>query len=136
MFYLAKNMRCSYDNYYCVITKGKMSKNFNRVKKSILSEMESARSHDGESWAHIMLTNSQRLTSVEDQKAFWFWIMDPTDETDIDLNFDECAPKEDIPAIFNVPVEDDEKTQTIECHNEVSKNGLITYIHTRCSEIN
>jgi len=96
--------------------------------------MKSARSHDGESWANIMLTNSQRLTTGEDQKAFWNWIMDPTDERDQVIEYTDCNTNEHIPAVYTVQDDTDEKTQTIECHNTVTRNGLTTYIHTRCGE--
>jgi len=109
-----------------------MSKNFERVKRNIIEEMKSIRSHDGESWARIMLTNSSRLTSEEDQKDFFRWILDPTDERDDKLEFCTYKPVETIPTAFSVQVDEgDEKSKTVECTNHVVKNGYTMFIDTR-----
>ena len=56
-----------------------MSKNFLRVKRDILRDMKEGH-HTQESWAKIMLEHTPYLKTDEDQKAFWNFILNPSDD--------------------------------------------------------
>ena len=56
-----------------------MSDNFKRVKRNMMRDIKGSPFHNAESWAHIMLQNIQYLTTVEDQKSFYDWILNPSD---------------------------------------------------------
>ena len=114
------------------IKENTMSKLFERVKRDILAEMKSARAHCGQSWSRIMLENASRLTTEADQKAFYEFILDPTDSRDQEITFEKCDPQENIPATFTIPVDTgDEKTEVVECSNHITRNGASMFIDTR-----
>ena len=48
-----------------------MTKTFEKVKKNILADIKSCKTHTAESWAQIMLKNTSRLTKDADQAQFW-----------------------------------------------------------------
>ena len=109
-----------------------MSKLFERVKRDILADMKSARAHTGQSWSRIMLENASRLKTEADQKAFYEFILDPTDSRDQEIQFEKYDPQENIPASFTIPVDTgDEKTEVVECSNHITRNGASMYIDTR-----
>jgi|TARA_B110001454_G_scaffold41216_1_gene40520 hypothetical protein len=111
-----------------------MSKNFQRVKRDILSEMANSGSHTGESWAQIMLKNVCYLETDQDQQAFWNWIMNPQDVRDVpELTFKPYNPDSVLVEQFSklsISSEDDEKSEEITLNNTIHKNGLTTYVLT------
>ena len=51
-----------------------MSELFREVKADIEKEIKETNFHTAASWADIMLHNSVRLTSMQDQHSFWKWV--------------------------------------------------------------
>ena len=111
-----------------------MSKNLNRVKKNIIKEMDNGRCHDGESWADIMLRNSMRIKTADDQKDFWQWVLDPSEECEIPIVFEEFDPNDiSVPEKFTVKLcgDEDEKECDQEFENHIQQIGLTTYIQCK-----
>ena len=114
-----------------------MSKNFLRVKRDILRDMKETAHHTQESWANIMLQHTQYLTTTEDQKSFWNFILNPNDERDY------VAPKFDTYDSADVVIEKyqkmsvveegDEKMEEVEItlENTQHREGMTVYIHTK-----
>ena len=107
---------------------------FERVKRNILRDMAGSKTHTSESWANIMLTHTNRLTDVKEQKKFWAWIQNPEDSEDIVDPIIETFEKhvEDIPSEVTVSYqhENDEKAQEIVLENTVERNGMAVFIKT------
>ena len=97
-----------------------MSENFLRVKRDILRDMKETPQHTQESWANIMLRNTQYLTTVEDQNSFWNFILNPADERDyvapefISYNSEDVAIKQFQKLKLHVTDESDEKMDDVE----------------------
>ena len=45
----------------------------------MLRDMKESPLHNAESWAQIMLQNTQYLKTIEDQKSFYDWIFNPSE---------------------------------------------------------
>ena len=100
---------------------------FEKAQARIMRDMASIRVHDGMTWANIMLKHTTQLTSLEEQKKFWNWMTNPSD-ADIDKTMEwEPVPEPvDIDGIVTAP----EDGTDIELVNEMSQNGLCTYVST------
>ena len=105
---------------------------FERVKRNILRDMAGNKCHTAMSWANIMLTNTARLTDVEQQKLFWAWLQNPMDdEREPPLcEIFEKHNMDDIPRFVTVPNPDEEKG-SIELEQEVTRNGATMFIKIR-----
>ena len=93
---------------------------FERVRRNILRDMASSKVHTAESWCNIMLSNTADLTNVEEQKKFWNFLQNPTDEErdpPICDVFEHC--KIDTPATTVV--------DNIVLHNTFTRNGMTMY---------
>jgi hypothetical protein len=104
---------------------------FERVKRNILRDMESTTSHNADSWARIMLTNTARLTNIEEQKLFWAWIQNPMDEErepPLCEIFDNHS-LEDIPRF--VTVQKPEEKGSVELEQTVTRNGASMFIQVK-----
>ena len=109
---------------------------FERVKKDILLEMSGTQYHSGMTWADIMLRNSSRLVTLDDQKLFWKFLLDPEDQNDIKMSYDEVDPNAIVVSkgfTMTVTNENDEKEDTMEVQyeNTVYREGLVSYIETK-----
>ena len=106
-----------------------------RVKRDIRKEIREIPTHTGASWSDIILRNATRLTTLEDQKEFWRFLLDPEDEQDLNLTFKEIDPDNiKIRETYDVKVQtDDEKDsgETVTFENVVQQNGLVSYILSR-----
>ena len=114
-----------------------MSKNFLQFKKDVLKDIASVQSHTPESWADIMLKNIRYLDTIEDQKDFWRWILNPAEERGApEIKFRDIEPVENV--LINkfekltISSEEDEKQMDVDItmENVVVTNGLTTYIKT------
>ena len=104
-----------------------MSKNFERVKRDILKDMENTTIHTPESWADIMLQNTQYLKTVEDQQAFWEWIVNPNEERRKKLDFANYDPnKLEVEQFQHFKVND----MDVNVKNTCTQNSLTTFIVT------
>ena len=102
---------------------------FERVRRNILRDMAGSKTHTAASWANIMLTNTARLTNVSEQKLFWAWVENPTDEerpAPVCDVFDEHALVE-IAKLVTVT----DNGQTVQLEQEVFKNGATTFIRVK-----
>ena len=103
---------------------------FERVKRNILADMAANKTHTQASWARIMLTNTVNLHNVDEQKKFWTWLLNPTDEDHISKPIFTTFTHPLLDNIKNevtVPVDtDDEKTQDIILTQECVRNGMTT----------
>ena len=111
-----------------------MSRNFERVKKKLILDMEDASSHSQEGWANIMLKAARRCTSEEDQKDFFRYILNPDDSFDIPepvfMEIDTNPKETLIESFYTLKVQDEEKERDVEMRNTVYTNGNTTYITT------
>ena len=111
-----------------------MSENFLRVKNTMLREMKETNFHTAESWANIMLQNTQYLTTVEDQKSFYNWILNPSDSREYQApTFKKHNPDQILCEEFGkltLVNKDDEKEceQTYEVTQQGTRNGMTQYI--------
>ena len=101
-----------------------------RVKRDVKREMDTQSCHTGLSWADIMLRHSTRLTKLADQKLFWEWLMDPTEERDPGfLSFESVNPEKiQLLERYTVACGDDEKSEDITMVNTIRREGLVTFI--------
>ena len=53
---------------------------FARVRKNIERDMAGQRVHTSESWAGILMRNTNRLTDEGEQAKFWAWLQNPEDD--------------------------------------------------------
>jgi len=109
-----------------------MSENFLRTKRDMLKDIADISHHTQESWAEIMLRHSQFLKTEEDQKSFWNFILNPTDERGyVAPEFYKYHPENVVVQQFQqltIPDEGDEKNQEITIKNTETRNGLTSYI--------
>mgnify|MGYP006107390467 CR=1 FL=1 len=106
---------------------------FDRVRKNILRDMASRKTHTAESWAHIMLENTCRLTNTAEQEKFWEFMQNPTGE---ERAPPVCGPmlphvQIDQPDTIMCPLGDDEKSGTVEMENTFTRNGMSMYITSK-----
>ena len=107
---------------------------FERVRENILRDMASRQTHTAESWAHIMLDNTRRLTDTDEQTKFWEFMQNPTGEEH--LPPPTCAASEhtmiEQPDTIICPLaEDDEKSGDVEMNNKYFRNGMSMYISSK-----
>ena len=109
-----------------------MSENFLRTKRDMLKDIADISHHTQESWAEIMLRHSQFLKTEEDQKSFWNFILNPTDERGyVSPAFFKYDPEKVVIPQFqklSIPSENEEKCAEITLKNTETRNGLISYI--------
>ena len=112
-----------------------MSSHFEKVKSKLLKDIESGKVHNQISWANIILKHAAHIRTIEDQKSFWNFLMNPND------NYNYTEPKfemVDLPEKvlihkfekMTVKDEEDEKTgvMDITLENTHHLNGLTSYI--------
>ena len=122
--------------FNCVINK-RMSENFLRVKRDILRDMREISHHTQESWATIMLEHTQYLTTDDDQKSFWNFILNPTDERDyVPLQFTTYDSENVVIEPFQkLTITDvgDEKMEDVEItlENKVHRDGMTSFIEVK-----
>ena len=105
-----------------------MSKNFERVKRDIMKDMENTTIHSPESWADIMLQNTQYLKTEQDQQDFWNWIINPNADRRKQLEFRKYNPNEiEIDQFQHFKVDDKDVT----VKNTCTHNLLTTFIVTQ-----
>ena len=108
---------------------------FDRVKKNILRDMQGSKTHTAESWARIMLNNTNRLTNTVEQEKFWDFMQNPTNEEHIPPPI--CAPMADDhiqidqPDTTQCPVENDEKMSDVTLENKYFRNGMAMFIQSK-----
>ena len=108
-----------------------MSELFREVKADIEKEIKETNFHTAASWADIMLHNSVRLTSVQDQHSFWKWVTGNKETSN--MTFCEMDPEAIVVNEFETISLDDGDEKTNEecvCHNKIFRNGMTTYIQT------
>ena len=114
-----------------------MSENFLRVKRDILRDMREISHHTQESWATIMLEHTQYLTTDDDQKSFWNFILNPTDERDyVPLQFTTYDSENVVIEPFQkLTITDvgDEKMEDVEItlENKVHRDGMTSFIEVK-----
>ena len=113
---------------------------FERVKKNILRDMDLSKVHTAESWCNIMLQNTNRLTSVEEQKKFWAWMTNPEEDESIldpvcEQFTEHCRIDEveqyDVPMTIVDPDDEKSSIETVQMKNEYFRNGLGMYIKSK-----
>ena len=108
---------------------------FERVKFKILRDMSGMRVHTAESWANILLTNTNRLKDEREQALFWAWLQNPEEEEIEAPTLRSVVENKDAPKRFTVTIKDecDEKEGdvTIELENEFKRTGFITVCKTK-----
>ena len=109
---------------------------FERVRANVLKDIASRKTHTPESWAHLMLDNTRRLTDPVEQEKFWNFMQNPTGEEHIPPPV--CAPMSDHVQIdqpdiimCSINTGDDEKSGEIEMKNSYFRNGMSMYIHSK-----
>ena len=97
---------------------------FERVRKNILRDMASCKVHTSESWAQILLTNTCRLTDVEEQKKFWNFMTNPQD--------DEEIPKvtEFAPYVHEEQTEEITECDDMTLENHYHREGATMFVRT------
>ena len=116
-----------------------MSKNFLRVKRKLVEEMEGTANHTQESWAQIMLRAAERCITDEDQKDFYRFVLNPSDAWDVtEPTFVSVVPTPNVLIksfdTINVSSDEDEKECTVTLKNNVHTEGKIAYIHVTQEE--
>ena len=112
---------------------------FERVRANVLKDIASRKTHTPESWAHLMLDNTRRLTNPVEQEKFWNFMQNPTGVEHIPAPV--CAPMSDHvqieqPEIIMCPTKgDDEKSEEIEMKNSYFRNGMSMYIHSKPNKV-
>ena len=106
---------------------------FERVKKNIIRDMASSKTHTAASWANIMLQNTTLLTDTDEQKKFWAWIQNPYED---ERAYPICDIFEEhnnvvIPRYISVPTDTDDEKSTVELVQECTVNGLATFIKVK-----
>jgi hypothetical protein len=112
---------------------------FERVKRNILRDMAGSKVHTAASWANIMLNNTAALTDVTEQRKFWGWMQNPTDDERPDplCELFEKHTMEDIPKYVKVTTDaDDEKSTTVELEQECHRNGAAMFINVKPRVVN
>ena len=113
-----------------------MSSNFAKVKRNMLREINESHSHSQQSWAEIMLRGASRCTTVEDQKEFFKFVLNPHDTYDVpEPTFTVLDTPDEtdvlIPKLQRMIISsDDEKNGTVDMELETTeyRNGLTSYI--------
>ena len=111
---------------------------FERVRRNIRRDMDAIRVHTPESWAHILLTNTGRLTDEREQEKFWTWMTNPDELEHLPETVCEGMKHMEIstPACVTVPMiisDDDEKEvhMDVEIQNTYTRNGTAMFITSR-----
>ena len=113
-----------------------MSANFQQVKRDILKDMKAIACHTPESWADIMIQNTQHLTTKADQESFWNWIMNPSESRDYKApTFSEYDTNNvEVPEFQTMKVVDEEDEKSQECEivlqNKTTRNGMTMFVET------
>ena len=110
---------------------------FLKVKQSVTKDMEGRNCHTAESWATILLNNTQRLTDPVEQEKFWKWLVNPEEE-------DHLPPPELKPydhkeeqivefqgSILGSDIDEEEKTEEVTYTQTYKKNGFASFILTK-----
>ena len=111
---------------------------FEKVRKNIERDMARSRVHTAESWANIMLQNTNRLTNVQEQHRFWKWMSNPEEREDIPDTVVESMEHTVIETPEYVTVSmttDDKKSTDVEMVNEYFRNGQGMFIKTMTTEL-
>ena len=106
-----------------------MTKTFEKVKKNILADLKSCRTHTAESWAQIMLKNTSKLTKDADQTEFWSFLTNPDDDEMIPMPKLERATHRPIERPRLVQSKSDEKEVLLE--NRYHREGFTLYVETK-----
>ena len=94
--------------------------------------MDNGRCHDGESWAHIMLQHSLKIKTMDDQKDFWQWVLDPSEEGELEMQFEEYDPEAiKLTESYTAKSQDEEKECDQEFDNTIKRMGFTTYIQSK-----
>ena len=108
---------------------------FERVKRNILRDMDGQKVHTAESWANILLTNTNRLKDEREQAKFWAWLGNPDDREMEEPTLRPVVENKDAPTQVSVTVKDecDEKEgeTIVELENAFERNGFITVCRTK-----
>ena len=105
---------------------------FEKVKHRILRDMSTRSVHTAESWASMMLQNTNELSDIDEQKKFWAWMVNPSGEEQLKAEcdvFDEHVPITQEPHVTVKSVDnDDEKDEGVEMDQHFKRNGMAMYI--------
>ena len=107
---------------------------FDRVKRNLLRDMDSCKTHTAESWAHIMLKNTNRLADPAEQTKFWEFMQNPTGEEHMPPPV--CEPMDEhaqieTPDTIVCPVLDDETSSDVVMENKYFRNGMAVFIQSK-----
>ena len=92
---------------------------FERVRKRIEKDMAAQRVHTPESWANILLTNTNRLTDEGEQAKFWAWFQNP-EEDEREPPTLVCRDEFKLtPETVTVPFRDECDEKELECEVEL-----------------
>ena len=105
---------------------------FERVRRNIKRDMDSIQVHTPESWANILLTNTNRLTDEREQEKFWAWLQNPEDREMEEPTIARRGEFRLTPHIITVPTDEgDEKQGDIELENTYERNGFVMVCRTK-----
>ena len=115
----------------------KVMSTFERAKRNLLADMAACKVHTAESWANIMLRNTARLTSEQDQAKFWSFMTNPDDNEDVPApvlepaNHTMCT--QDPTVVCKAKADDDEKggEMEVEIENSYHREGMTMFIQSR-----
>ena len=108
---------------------------FERVRRNIRRDMDAIRVHTPESWAHILLTNTGRLTDEREQEKFWSWLENPEEHEMDGPTIGIRGEFSLTPSVVTVPftdVGDEKEMETeVELENTFERNGFVMVCRTK-----
>ena len=110
-----------------------MSKNFERVKRKLIKELSDPANQTQAGWCDIMLKAAQRCRTDDDQKDFFRFVLNPSDEFDIpEPTFMKVDTDQKIliEPLQRIKISDDEKDgkDDVILKNVATTNGGTTFI--------